>query len=188
MSAQDGLDFCRLLWYEITVGTLNLEEPSEAIAAVDGAFVSDCKSFYGSVNRKESAGLGMRDKRAAIEALSVRQHSILTGTPVFWCHSDAQLADGLTKPAAAWKLEEFFDRRGQVWRLTFDPQMLSAKRRRTLRLGPLEDAIEDLAPAEMLAAKKSDKVSPLHDDRGRWRSLVRRSRSSRACSADKLFS
>ena len=53
-----------------------------------------------------------------------------------------------------------------VWRLTFDPQMLSAKRRRTLGLGPLEDAIEDLAPAEMLAAKKSDEASPLHDVSG----------------------
>ena len=44
--------------------------------------------------------------------------------------------------------------------------MVSAKRRRTLGLGPLEDAVKDLAPAEMLAAKKSDEVSPLHDVSG----------------------
>ncbi len=44
--------------------------------------------------------------------------------------------------------------------------MLSAKRRRALGLGPLEDAIEDLAPKEMLSAKKSDETHPLHDSSG----------------------
>ena len=165
-SCQDELDYCRLLWHEVMVGPINLENPAEAIAAVDGGLVSDCRSFYDAVNKKESSGLGLKDKRAAIEGLSIRQHCVLTKTPVYWCNSDAQLADGLTKPAAAYKLEEFFDKRGQSWRLTFDAKIMSAKKRRALGLGPIEDAIEQIAPTEMLQARQSDEQSPVTDSTG----------------------
>ena len=80
-----------------------------------------------------------------------------------WCNSDAQLGDGLTKAGAAWKLEDFFAQKQQQWRLVFDEKILSAKRRKALGLGPLEEAIEKLAPDDMLAARRSEELSPLAD-------------------------
>ena len=62
-----------------------------------------------------------------------------------WVHSDAQLADGLTKGKVSFRLEEFFGVHEQVWRIVFDTEILSARRRKVLGLGPLDDALSDPA-------------------------------------------
>ena len=49
----------------------------------------------------------MRDKRSAIETLAIRSSCRKTETPVLWVHRDAQLADGLTKGRASFRLEDF---------------------------------------------------------------------------------
>ena len=52
-------------------------------------------------------------------------------------NSDAQLVDALTKDGD--KLQKFFAM-GSAWRITYDPTMLSAKRRKALGIyDPLEN-------------------------------------------------
>ena len=129
--AQDELDFCRLVWSELENGGLDLSDPVSAIASVPAALVTDCRSFYDALNKKESSNLGMqRDKRSSIEALAVRQHCEETKTLFCWCNADAQLADGLTKESAFYKVEDFFLAKAQRWRLTYDETVISAKPRK----------------------------------------------------------
>ena len=64
---------------------------------VPGTLITDCKAFYDGVVMSVSAGLGLDERRTAIEALALRQAFEAGGTVVRWVHSHAQLADGLTK-------------------------------------------------------------------------------------------
>ena len=57
---------------------------------------------------------------------------------MIWVHSDAMLGDGLTKQRAANKLHQFFVD-GQTWRLVHDPMFKSARRRKCIGMGALED-------------------------------------------------
>ena len=148
---QDEQDFCRLVWLEIETGVTDLGDYVSGIRQVPGALVCDCKSFYDAINARESSGLGMRDKGSAIETLAIRQSCLETETPVLWVHSDAQLADGLTKGKVSFKLEEFYGPRSQVWRIIFDSQILSARRRKALGLGPLEESLPESMKPETSA-------------------------------------
>ena len=112
--------------------------------------VSDCRSFYDAINAYESSNLGVKDKRSSIEALAIKQTVVETETPVAWCNSDAQLSDGMTKGKAAAKLIEFFMRHKSQWRLTYDDRILSAKKRKALGMGPLDEAFALMAPAQFL--------------------------------------
>ena len=136
---QDEQDFCRLVWQEIETGRVDLGDYVSEIRKVPAALVCDCKSFFDAVNARESAGLGMRDKRSAIETLAIRNSCRETETPVLWVHSDAQIADGLTKGKVSFRLEEFFGAHAQIWRVIFDTVTLSARRRKVLGLGPLDE-------------------------------------------------
>ena len=146
----DELDFCRLAWREIEFGDVDLRNYTAALWQVPATLVSDCRSFYDSINAYESSNLGVKDKRSSIEALPIKQTVVETETPVAWCNSDAQLSDGMTKGKTAWKLIEFFTRHRAQWRLTYDDQILSAKRRKALGLGPLDEALALLAPPQFL--------------------------------------
>ena len=136
---QDEQDFCRLVWQEIETGRVDLGDYVSEIRKVPAALVCDCKSFFDAVNARESAGLGMRDKRSAIETLAIRNSCRETETPVLWVHSDAQIADGLTKGKVSFRLEVFFSAHAQIWRVIFDTVTLSARRRKVLGLGPLDE-------------------------------------------------
>ena len=67
----------------------------------DFKYVTDCKAFYNGVVRSQSAGLGLEERRTAIEALALRNALDEGQTTVRWVHSHAQIADGLTK--ASWQ-------------------------------------------------------------------------------------
>ena len=137
----DEISWVRLALYEIEVGPVdysNKDDVNRAISACPAALVTDGKSGYDAIERSESAGLGMRDKRTAIECLGIRQQKEQTALQMKWVHSDAMLADGLTKPAAARALLEFFEQ-GQQWRLVDDPLHQSARKRKARGLGRLAD-------------------------------------------------
>ena len=103
--------------------------------------------------RSESAGLGLRDKRTSIECLGIRQQKEQTALQIRWVHSDAMLADGLTKDRAAKVLLEFF-RSGQRWRLVDDPLHRSARKRKTEGIDKLDHGtpVPDDDDADLLEA------------------------------------
>ena len=59
--------------------------------------LSDAKGVFDAIHRSESAALSMQDKRSAVEGLALREGIGRTKTLLRWCHSEANVADALTK-------------------------------------------------------------------------------------------
>ena len=71
----------------------------DVVKQIKGALVTDARSLYDTVQKGErnTSGLGLKEKYSALELLSVIQQLQLCGTIVRWVHSEAQLADAMTK-------------------------------------------------------------------------------------------
>eukprot|EP00959_Pyramimonas_sp_CCMP1952_P043761 914643-Pyramimonas_sp.AAC.1 len=63
----------RLVLYEVLFGSVDLRNRAAALHHIPGALVTDCKAFYDGVVKSESAGLGLDERRTAIEALALRR-------------------------------------------------------------------------------------------------------------------
>ena len=103
----------RLVLAEVLHNKSPVRDRTEALRSLPAILVTDCKAFYDGVVRSQSAGLGLEERRTAIEALALRNALDEGQTTVRWVHSHAQIADGLTNGRAAIKLEEFFSRYAQ---------------------------------------------------------------------------
>ena len=88
--------------------------------------VTDCKSLYDSLARSESQGLGLQEKRTAIEVAATRQQMEASGISCKWVNSDRQLADSLTKPMAAHAMKQLCST-GR-WKIIFDANFTAAKK------------------------------------------------------------
>ena len=118
---------------------LDLHDSWAAVKAIPGALVVDAKDVWDACSRNESSALGMVDRRSAIEALALRQALTWSGTPLRWVHSNAMVADVLTKGNAA-----VFDRALRFatsgrWRLIDDPSLTSAKKQAKQGLDDLDE-------------------------------------------------
>ena len=133
--AVDQLNFVRFLYAEVlSPQGLCLRGCDEHLAEMEPAMViTDCKSLYDAIERNESLGLGLAEKRTSIEVSATRQVMRETNVRQRWVNSDRQLADVLTKtrvnPDSIMKLLS----RGR-WKIVFDPDFTSAKNvRKTAR-------------------------------------------------------
>ena len=74
----------------------------------------------------------MKDLRSAVEALCLQQAAARAGTEFRWSHNENMVADGLTKtkPAAMEPLMRLI--KDGKWKLVYDPEMLSTRRRKQL--------------------------------------------------------
>ena len=127
--AQEEMEYVRLVWFEVLNGQFPLSSWMDCCATIPGALIMDCKGVFDAL-RSESSGLGMKDKRSALEALALRRAMTSTNTVLKWCHSGAQLADVMTKDSP--KARQAYDLLSQrkSWKLVFDPEFTSEKNRR----------------------------------------------------------
>ena len=65
-----------------------------------------------------------------------------TSTALRWCHSHAQLADMMTKLNGSTQETWRFFRESASWKLVYDPEFVSAKRRAMQGLTILEDGAD----------------------------------------------
>ena len=88
--------------------------------------ITDDKSLSDALKRSESSTRNLTERRTAMEVTAIRQRLehefIYTG----WVNSDRQVADGLTKPQAAWKLLEIMSSR--KWKIVWDATIRSARK------------------------------------------------------------
>ena len=88
--------------------------------------ITAAKSFYDALERSESSTRNLTERRTAIEVTAIRQRLehgfIYTG----WVNSDRQMADGLTKPQAAWKLLEIMS--AGKWKIVWDATFQACKK------------------------------------------------------------
>ena len=126
--AVDATEFTQLFLAEIKNSRgVNLRLADDYIrASCKSALVTDCKSLWDAVVKSQSSGLNLSEKRTSIEVLAGRERLTELNIPLKWVNSDRQLADGLTKVQASWKLQVF--QLNPKVRLIYDPDFTAAKK------------------------------------------------------------
>ncbi|CAJ1422108.1 unnamed protein product [Effrenium voratum] len=134
---EEELMFTRYQWGELLGMDIPPAEMTKALQAVKGTLVTDAKSLYDVVKRGDlnSAGAGLKEKYSTLEFLSLLERLKTGRTAVRWVHSDAQLADALTKPLAqGGSLDKVLCE--HRWSVVFDPNYTSAKKRKGTEFKP----------------------------------------------------
>jgi hypothetical protein len=133
----DNLWLARLQWAEFNGVDVSKGKEDAAVRATRGLLITDAKSIYDAVTRSETQGLGLQEKQSALELLGVKEQIQRDETDLRWVHSQAQLADGLTKTGARPVIEKFLEE--QIWACKYDPAFESAKKRTKARKSVFAD-------------------------------------------------
>ena len=88
--AQEETEFILLLWLEIAQGGYDDTMIDQEISKVGGCLIIDATGVFDAIHRSESAALSMRDKRSAVEGLTLREAIGRTKTLLRWCHSEVK--------------------------------------------------------------------------------------------------
>ena len=140
VNGEDALYAARFQWSELLYGKPDLHHPDDIVKLTGGCVVTDSRNVYDKLETEVLVIKGA-EKRTSIELLAVKESQNNTRVEMRWVHSEAQLANSLTKagPVGAREYELYF-RMGHQWRLVEDEAMMSAKRRKDLGLAPLQHA------------------------------------------------
>ena len=138
VNGEDSLFAARHQWSEMLHGPPNLQNPSETVSKITGCLVTDSRNVYDKLETEVLVVKGA-EKRTSIELLSVKEAQQRTGLLMRWVHSEAQLANSLTKQGGQ-REYDLYSKMGHRWRLVEDETMMSAKRRKDCGLQPLEQS------------------------------------------------
>ena len=127
---EEELMFLRFQWAEMCGHEAQPGQVRELLAKVPGALVTDAKALYDVVKKgtMNSAGAGLKEKYSTMEFLSLIQRLSDGGTEIRWVHSDAQLADALTKGLTHGGALQKVLVEGK-WTIVHDPLFTAAKKR-----------------------------------------------------------
>ena len=142
VNGEDALFFARFQWSEMLYGIGNLRAHEEVARRIPGCLVTDSRNVYDKL-ATEVVVIKGKEKRSNIELLSIKQSQYATGLHVRWAHSEAQLANALTKVGNARELELFY-RMSHQWKIVEDDFMRSARKRREQGMSPLEGTTGDV--------------------------------------------
>ncbi|CAE7277358.1 RE1 [Symbiodinium sp. KB8] len=140
-NGDDTLYYARYQWSEMLYGEVNVRAPEDTVIKTDGYLITDSRNVYDKLNTEVLVIKGA-EKRANIELLSVKDSQQSTKLEIRWVHSEAQLANGLTKAGTSREFELYYKMKGR-WRIMEDPNMMSACRRKQLGLQPLQKETEN---------------------------------------------
>ena len=124
--ALDELEWEKLFWTKILYPDCNHADPTTAAWCGRSPFVTDCKDLY-DASRSKSAGLGLKERRTAIELKIVNEQLTRLNGIWMWTDSKQQIADGLTKVAMRQSLAYVF--RMGTHALRYDPDFQSSKKK-----------------------------------------------------------
>ena len=118
-------------------GGIDVKDARSAVQRVPACLISDSRNVFDKLSTEVLTIKGA-EKRSNIELIAIKAAQQETQLEIRWVHSEAQLANGLTKAGAGKELELYY-KMGHRWKIVDDPEMKSARRRRQDGLGPLED-------------------------------------------------
>ncbi|OLQ11583.1 hypothetical protein AK812_SmicGene4618 [Symbiodinium microadriaticum] len=136
VNGEDCLYYGRYEWSELLHGGGDLHEPDQLVRQTGGCVVTDSRNVYDRLETEVMVIKGA-EKRTSLELLAIKESQANTGVGMRWVHSEAQLANSLTK-AGGFREYELYYKMGHQWRLVEDASMMSAKRRKEMGLQPLE--------------------------------------------------
>ena len=141
VDADDELYAVRFQAFEFQGGQVPLWRCDDAVQQVSGVLISDSTNLYDRVNQTVLTLKGA-EKKTDIATLCLKESMNSTGLRVRWVNGDSQLANSLTKDNELHQYFEFLRRDGQ-WRIVYDPELLSGRKRKQLGLGPLENRVAE---------------------------------------------
>ena len=97
--AEEDLMYCRLEWLKMCGHDIPMHDPASIVQKSKGVMVTDARSLYDVIRKgtQTTSGFGLKEKYSALEIMSVFQRLAKCQTETRWVHSEAQLADSLTK-------------------------------------------------------------------------------------------
>ena len=109
-------------------------DPWQSLSVVESIFekqhkspvITDARSLYDALERSESSTRNLTERRTAIEVTAIRQRLEHGFIYEGWVNSDRKMANGLTKPQAAWKSLEIMSAR--KWRIVWGPNVPECKK------------------------------------------------------------
>ena len=136
INGEDSLYYARYQWSEFLYGKPDLHRPDDAVKQVGGCVVTDSRNVYDKLETEMLVIKGA-EKRTNLELLALKEAQWNTGVQMRWVHSEAQLANSLTKTNGLREYELYY-KMGHQWRLVEDENMMSARRRKEHGLLPLD--------------------------------------------------
>ena len=131
--AEEELMFTRLQWLEMIGYDVPMKDPASIVQKSPGIMVTDAKSLYDIIKKgvQNTSGLGLKEKYSVLDMLSVFQRLAKCRTETRWVHSEAQLADAMTKHVPGSSLIRCLQ--NGTWTLVHDPNFTSAKKLRRMK-------------------------------------------------------
>lgn len=137
INCEDSMYAVRLQLFELLGNQVNVRKTETQVAKIDAVLVTDSTNVYDRMQSEAYVPKGP-ENRTALELLGLKEASVRTNMPIRWVHSDAQLANSLTKDAEQQQLQRFYNL-GQRWKIVDDPMMRSARNRKKLGLEVFEE-------------------------------------------------
>ena len=130
-NALDQHEFCKLFMIIMEEpNKIDLRQPDNVLRSQESCLISDSKNVYDGLEKVETSGLHMEERRTAIELLGIKERLAQANIRCRWVSGDQELADGLTKP---WQGEQLVKALQKTrWSIIFDPEFISAKRKKQL--------------------------------------------------------
>ena len=161
VNGEDSLYFARYQWAEMLHGEVDVRQPNATVARVNGYLITDSRNVYDKLVTEVLVIKGV-EKKTNIELLSVKEAQQSTGVQVRWVHSEAQLANGLTKSGLSREFELFYQMQGK-WRIVEDPSMMSARRRKQMGLQPLEAETKKSISGDFTELRRSEEFGGMQE-------------------------
>ena len=137
VNGEDDLYHLRFIWSEMLIPSKRLLglHPDSVVAQTSGTIVTDSKNLWDKLS-KEILVIKGAEKRSDLEAIALKESQINSRLQLRWVHSDAMLANSLTKPTEKWQIQLFLKMK-QHWRIVHDSSMTSARRRKAEGIDPM---------------------------------------------------
>ena len=138
VNAEDLLFFARFQFGEMIGNVVNVQDVNSVVNAITGCLVTDSRNVYDKVSTEVLCTKGA-ERRVDITLMRLKESQTVNQVMIRWVHSDAQLANSLTKGKELRQILLFYDMQ-QRWRIVDDPTMSSARKRKQKGQTPLEQA------------------------------------------------
>ena len=159
IDCEDAMYAVRLQVFEMLGNKVQVRRTERQVANIPGVLVTDSTNVHDRMLSEVYVPKGP-EHRTALELMGLKEAITNTQTPIRWVHSDAQLANSLTKGSEQQQLQRFYNL-GQVWKIVDDPLMRSARNRKSEGL----DIFDGGAPATDTGGREPlNHVQPIWGD------------------------
>jgi len=117
---------------------IQIRQVNHVVNTIPGCVITDSRNVYDKTASEVVYTRGS-ERRVDLELMVLKYAQLRNGIVVCWVHSEAQLANSLTKNEQR-QLQLWFSIQ-QRWRIVQDASMSSTRRRKEIGKAPLEDRI-----------------------------------------------